>query len=226
MAPFKPRENFTARNQRIFKDEEAAIMEGRAYIGLICPGKDLLRFGRKFLLSFPEQIVRGKKRTRYVIGLSKGVNESNFVVGLRLESQTGERERNLGSVSLGFDKDSVIMIPNGHFGEQPMLDRFKHITEKPWANYLVELIEEHARKNGFQQVKIPVPESLYYYKNPVNVDSERETEQVRRRMRTFYGNVARAMHYERKESKNLVRWLQKLAKGNPETKATYFVKKL
>ena len=74
----------------------------------------------------------------------------------------------------------------------------------PWANYLLQQVEEHARAHGFKYVKVRRPETLDYYGAPMTESAEfqtfdfgSETRAIREDMRKLYYSVAHAMKYKR-----------------------------
>ena len=64
---------------------------------------------------------------------------------------------------------------------------------------LLRRVEETAQKNGYAEVKIRAPETLYWYKQPATVEKDREKEirGVQWRMRRFYAKIAHANGYTR-----------------------------
>jgi hypothetical protein len=106
----------------------------------------------------------------------------------------------IAHVKLGFESKAVIVeAMQGDKGRQPEFERFREMHGKPWANYLIEKLEEHAKKTGFKKVKIRVPESLYYY-HYKEVDSKvkKKDREVQEEMEALYNSVAEAMGYRRK----------------------------
>jgi len=74
---------------------------------------------------------------------------------------------NIAELNLGFEKNAVIIESmQGAGGKQAALDRLRQATGKPVINSMVELVEKHAKKCGFKQVKISRPENLFYYRFP------------------------------------------------------------
>ena len=168
--------------------------------------ENIKRFGKKFLKSFPRTNL-AKKGNRFVVSIKEmgPVNESSF--SLTLEKELGKKTRlnqlTLGDARLGFEEEAVVVEAlkglsdyDAPQGITPLaeLDRFRQYFGKPWANYLLEKIEEQARKNGFSKVKIRRPESLYFYWHTFR----REKKETRKTMRRLYGRVANEMGYKRK----------------------------
>ena len=105
----------------------------------------------------------------------------------------------------------------GIYGKQTELERFREMHGMPAFNYMIQAIEGHARKLGFEEVEIRVPETLNFYHIPIismkkesairakyrskakaEKALEREREMVRRRMEALYKGIAKAMDYRRK----------------------------
>ena len=181
----------------IYLLRHAAINEAR-----ICPNRNILLYGRKFLTTYPEQTIAGKKRTKYKVGVGASLFESPVCISIELcptgknVSETGSKM--LASAKLGFNPGVVIVVPQGVWRKKRELDRFKTITGTSWADFLLEKIESHAKEKGYAEVRIPLPETLYYYKDPAALMNN--VEDVRVNMRHLFSKVALGNGYEKKES--------------------------
>lgn len=164
-------------------------------------------FGKEFIETFPKTELRGKKRKKFVVSICKAFFESSYSVGLRAKATGSGKEISefaFANAKLGFQKNTLIVEAlNATKGKQPELERFREMHGKPWANYLLEKAEEHARKCGFKKVKIRTPESLYYY-HYANLgkgkkqDKEKQKREIQERMEALYSKVAKAMGYKRR----------------------------
>ncbi len=170
------------------------------------------KFGLPFLQSFPRFSIRGIKRKRFSVSVSTCDFDYESPVSITLHLQDMSKAPNkktmkkeaqlLSEARLGFEKDSVKVealqinsILEDKIPEiRQWLDRFKSKTGKPWANFLVQKIEDQARKLGLKQVKITIPERLYYYQNPF-VKPGQTVKKIRKGMRELYYGVANAMDY-------------------------------
>jgi hypothetical protein len=154
------------------------------------------RLGRGFLESFERIEIKGKKRRIFVVSTSEAKFESDNSIALQTRGLETEKEEKLAEVKLGFESNAVIVEAiQGFRGMQPELERFREMHGKPWANYLIEKVEKHAKKLDFSKVKIRIPESLYYYQYPY---SSRKTREIREKMVNLYYGVAKARGYRRK----------------------------
>ncbi len=158
--------------------------------------RDIKRFGKLFITTFPRTIVKGRKRSQFVICASYFKRwESPVSITLAVEpvDKKGEQFRGMGTVGtlmLSFEKDAVIIRPQGVILKQSYLERFREVNEQkmPWANFMAQLVERHAQKCGFEYVKIPTPETLAYF------DKSAGTKQ---RIKRLYEGIASSMGYKR-----------------------------
>lgn len=180
----------------------------------------LVRHGGFFLLSFPRQLLRGPKRTEFLIEPQQGNYES--LIELRATALLRAFERipgqkktvrlvkqaKIASASLLFERNAVIIAaikgePSARIIQKDqtskqLLDRLTTVAKMPWANYLVQQVEQHARQCGFREVRIAKPETLHYYREPYGAKNPGDVERIRKNMRTLYYNVAKAMGYTEK----------------------------
>ena len=144
-------------------------------------GSGVRQFGKRFMTTFPEITLGEKKRNVFVVSADISYHESPVAVVLWREPAreiTGARGAALGEAKLLFEKDAVTMLFQGGRKAQPWLERFREMHGVPWAEFLAEKVEEHARRCGFRQVRIAAPETLKYYKEPLVRD-----ERLERKMR-------------------------------------------
>lgn len=196
-----------------------AAIKGRSSTAL---GKSILSNGKKFVGSFGERNVGG-----FSVKLSPSSFESPLAVSLF--SPNG---RHLFSAKLGFGQGAVIVeafhgapVPDSRSPQAALVTRwvkgkhgsvrqfdvpvnkglveFKQLTAVPAPNYLMREIEKTASQNGYREIRIRRPETLFwyrYYKGKGNM------EELLGRMRRLYYGVAAAEHY-RKTDEYLVKKL-------------------
>jgi len=154
------------------------------------------KFGKSFIETFKLVPLQGQRGRKFTIAGGKMCSEAATTISLKTEDRKSSRQ--IATVGIGFEKDAVIIeMVQGGLRSQSDLDRFRALQGKPWANDLIERIENHAKERGFRQVKIRVPESLYYYHYPAFA-TKAEAVEIRERMEKFYSSFADAMEYERK----------------------------
>ncbi|MFA4855068.1 MAG: hypothetical protein WC634_00590 [archaeon] len=157
-------------------------------------GEEKVRqYGSDFLASFRKVDFWGPKTGgcfTVLAGTSK--NESHHSIKLVKDGAC------LAEAKLGFGQGVVVIESlQGTQGLHKKLNEFRHNFRSPWANFLIQKVEEHARKCGFEWVAIRRPETLFYYDKPVRTASEKEKEEIRARMRLLYNNAANAMGYRK-----------------------------
>ena len=175
-------------------------------------------FGRGFTESFPKILLKGKKGRKFSLRCATARWESCWAAVLETVPVRGAgTSTRVADVNLGFEREAVIVeAMHGHEKMQPWIERFREMHEKPVFNFVLERVEEHARLLGFKQVKIRVPESLWFFKSPSlfgnkmaklaritdlkerEKQGEKAKEDIRRGMEALYKAVAKAMGYKRK----------------------------
>ncbi|MDO8647429.1 MAG: hypothetical protein Q7R70_03365 [Candidatus Diapherotrites archaeon] len=201
---------------RVFKG--ASAHQRRMYADL----RKTIVFGKKFLSTFPEIEVRGKKRKKFALFLSRTDWESPVSIALNVQDvPKGSNlpgawhprlmQSKLAEAGLEFDKNSVIMTLQGRQltereqKAKPLLDLFKNCSGKSWADFLVERVEEHARQLGFKQCKIREPSTLVFYQTPVvskpgssrRPATDGEKLKIRQQMHKLYDGTALSHHYRK-----------------------------
>jgi hypothetical protein len=154
--------------------------------------------------------VKGMKRRKFCVSVIASRFESPVSVAVWLRDTIKKPEKTkflpeaLAEARLSFEKNAVIVTAlQGKRSKKNWLDRFKSITKYSWAEYLIERIEEHAKRNGFDKIKIVVPETLPYYKEPyipltVGLYKGTTPEKIRASMKRLYDGVAKKMGYTKK----------------------------
>lgn len=160
-------------------------------------------YGKEFVETFPKITLKGKKRRAFVVDTGHSCLESRKSVRLAVYNAEAGKVKGIPAdvafLKLGFSKNAAIVEAiQGTAGWQPEFERFRALHGKPWANYLVEKLEEQARRTGFRQVKIRAPESLFWYYHKSKDESNSDYLERRKRMEALYNNVANAMGYSRK----------------------------
>lgn len=180
--------------------------------------KNIVKYGKHFLLTFPKKILGGKKRIEYSIGLEPTSFESPVAISIsmryvRKQEETLHRGNPgwLARIKLGFEKDALILEAfKGRKNSPAHIAKLKNFLGEHWANYLVKLAEEHAKKSGLKQVKIRRPEALYYYEHlavhttKARLGEHKTQKAVRDSMRKLYYGVADDLGY-REEGNFLVK---------------------
>jgi len=166
--------------------------------------------GLPFITSFPEIRIQGMKRREFNVGISTSTYESPVAVSLSIldaskkpvkDQRYFKRDpKEIAQAKISFRKKIVVVEAlQGELGSIEWLDRFRNKTGVSWAQYLTARIEEHARKMGFKQVKITIPERLRYYNNPVvsSIRGESDKQKIMENMRKLYYATAEKMGYKK-----------------------------
>jgi hypothetical protein len=163
------------------------------------------KYGKSFFSSLPKHEYIGKKKKFYLTT----TNDSHEGFGaVYIRSTTDAGAASVGHISLGYSKNILyIEAIQGGYGKRKEQDQVRQLLNEHWPNYLVTLAEKEAKKQGFKQVRIRVPESLYAYHYPssaiytpnASASEKRKTLiEHRTQMRTLYDTVATSMGYTRR----------------------------
>lgn len=163
------------------------------------------RFGKPFITSFSTKTLSGKG-VKFSTRLSKSENESPIALSLNYALAGGKRKR-LAEARLSFEPESVIIEAIQGRNSKEMISRFKGDSGMTWAEFLMQQVEENARKAGMSAVKIKRPERLESYKDPFNeiiysgerFGAEKEVERIRDAMRALYYGLAKKLGYRKEE---------------------------
>jgi len=163
------------------------------------------KYGEKLFEALPKKLFLGKRKKFYLTA-TNGAHEGWGAIYLRETSDT--TRTTIGHISLGYSKNAVyIESVQGGFGKRKEQDQARQAIGEHWPNYLITLVEEEAKKQGFREIKIRVPESLYAYHHPSSAiyapnstpKEKRETlTEHRTQMRTLYDTVATSLGYTRR----------------------------
>jgi hypothetical protein len=163
------------------------------------------KYGKALFSALPKHEYIEKKKKFYLTT----TNDSHEGFGaIYIRSTTDAGAASVGHISLGYSKNILyIEAIQGGYGKRKEQDQVRQVIGEHWPNYLVGLAEREAKKQGFKQVRIRVPESLYAYHHPSSAiytpnssASERRKTLVEHRtqMRTLYDTVATSMCYTRR----------------------------
>jgi len=128
------------------------------------------KFGRPFLGTFPSFFYKGRTGT-FLVDLRRGNWESPIQVSLLTNAcfKTGKFEERpeveAFNIKLDFYKDTVkiVGIQGGENASQ-FIREFESLAKTPAANFLIQLIEDHARKQGYKRIQIIRPENNAHMK--------------------------------------------------------------
>lgn len=171
----------------------------------------LRKFGRTFIDTFPEKYVRKDGRS-VKFTINGDVYESGIGIMITIPNpRTPGYGINCASIKLGFEAEALVI--EAIHGIPGTTDRIKYANEtlgKPWANYALELAEQHARQCGLQRVKIASPQTNYWFNHPqvlkkvkdfeweyVEVTDANEKEALQRQILGFYAIIAKKMKYKK-----------------------------
>ena len=120
--------------------------------------RNINRFGKLFLASFPVQEVH----KGVLLQTMSSMFESPVAVGLLIPGKLQLVAR------LGFTSNGVVVEAiQGQAGSKRDVDNLSDRLGKPWANFLLEQIENHARGVGFSHAYMRTPETMWYYQRPM-----------------------------------------------------------
>lgn len=173
--------------------------------------RSLRKFGHIFMDTFPEKYVRKDGRS-VKFSMNGDVYESGIGITITIPNRSTPGIGIIcASIKLGFEPRALII--EAIHGTPGAVERIKYTNEvlgKPWANYAVEMAEEHARKCGFHQVKIASPRTNYWFEHPqvkkktgeqewkyVEVIEPAEKAALQKQMLAFYAIIAKKMGYKK-----------------------------
>ncbi len=82
------------------------------------------------------------------------------VIGIELR----RKDTPVGKIKIGFAPHSIIIEAIQGRGKEFFVEDTNEELKKPWANAIMEKIEENARKAGVKRILIRRPETLHVYK--------------------------------------------------------------
>ena len=164
--------------------------------------KAILKHGKTFMETFPEEQTKGEKGS--ILRITAGVAEGHHPVEIRIEHVWKYRRgENVASLKLGFTRDSVIVNTiQGTAGAKEKMNEFERETNRRWADALFQRIEEHASACGFSFVKILRPEFIYYFH--LTGKGNPKSKEIQEHMKSLYYTIAHHLGYK-KEGKYLVK---------------------
>lgn len=126
----------------------------------------IIRYGLAFLRRFPVlRLNNGLIR----IHLFESEFESPIGIGVFFREKRDQKPKDTctGMIKLGFEKDTVIVeAMQGMPNSIRQIDKINRFLQQPWANFIISVIEKHAKKKGYKQVKIRKAETLHYFQKP------------------------------------------------------------
>lgn len=200
--------NSPLRAWRVKKGRKEMAKSGARYPTCVTEGQ-MIEMAKKFFGNFPETVLKGKKGMEFVIGATTTSYESHRGISLQLrECGKKEAKTKLAAIKIGFDGKAVIVEAmqgreaakrssmKGNETVQQWVERFREMHGKHWPNALLEKLEQYAKKQGFSEVRIRVPESLYFYHHPY-VESWAKQD-IQLQMESLYRKAAKSAGYKRK----------------------------
>ncbi len=165
-----------------------------------------LKFGKKFIESF--DVINLSSKRNYRIDLTTSSWEAPLAVTIYSSQKRDDPHGPLGQrdfeIKIGFAKNIVhIKAIQGTKGKIKSIKQLEGIVGMPVPNYLLTIIEEHAKRQGYKKVIMDLPESLIYFKNPSlgtgilkNNEYYKEKESIQKRMIMMYRSLASSMGYK------------------------------
>ena len=158
--------------------------------------------------TFPEKIVRNAHGI-VRININFSANESGIAIAT-LDGLGNMHKTLCGHIKIGFEPEALIVEAiQGHFDRKDRVKQVNTVLGKPWANYSLELAEEHARRCGLKHVKIASPRTNYWFEHPekltktdegwkyLEVTNPEEKKEIQQRMLTSYAIIAKKMGYKK-----------------------------
>lgn len=155
------------------------------------------RFGKQFIDSFSDRVLRGVKRKRFVISLqpvglecanSITIEHQDITRVTKAVADLKQPHAGIARLGLGFERKAIIVeMIQGKKGMLTAFDQFRQSPDNPkqmpWADFLLKKVENHAIKHGFTSVKIRIPQTTYYYWNPMISTAGKTREQIKKEKR-------------------------------------------
>lgn len=163
-----------------------------------------LKYGKKFMKSFESIHLRGKRN--YCVDLSHSSWEAPLSVAVYSSPRQEKPMGSLGGrdfeIKIGFQKDTVhIKAVQGVKGRIKQIKQLEGMLGMPVPNYLLTIIEEHAKRMGYSRVIIDRPEILEYFNNPSiatahHLEYRKQKNAVQHRMIRMYYSLASSRGYK------------------------------
>lgn len=164
--------------------------------------------GRRFIETFPFERIR-KEGVDYNLGIAPGHGESFLSVDIsRGSGYPNNRYYDpYGQARIGFEKGIVTIETFAGKMDKRTMDAISKGLGKPWPQFLLHVIEEHARRCGFKQVLIRNPVNNYWYHHPykhidsmdinIEVTNPEEKGKIQSRIKQFIGLIAKQNKYKK-----------------------------
>jgi hypothetical protein len=135
--------------------------------------------------------------------------ESNLALAIFTGNSSKILEDKIASISIGFDKTHnalIIEAMQTHANEareyKKYLNEFHRTTKRQAIDYLLTQMEELSKLNGYREIRIRRPETLYYYHRPASKTGQAygaEIDIIRTQMRKLYDTIAQKHGYKKEE---------------------------
>jgi hypothetical protein len=167
---------------------------------------DYLNYGKKFIHNFNPIPIKGKRS--YIVDIGVSSYEAPLAIAVYSSSRKDTPRGPMGSkdfeIKIGFGPKTIhIKAIQGTRGRIKSIKTLEGIVGMPVPNYLLTIIEEHAKRQGYKKVIMDLPESLIYFKNPSlgtgilkNNEYYKEKESIQKRMIMMYHSLASSMGYK------------------------------
>ncbi len=148
--------------------------------------------GIKFIETF-ENLTLSKRKNHFGVEVQtqglRAVEAKNTIVLMDLSKK--DKKTVLARIGLGFDKEAIIIeVVQGRKKGEEERNAFKSLVQKNWTTFMIEKIEENAKKCGFKEIKIRRPETLTAY--------QLQTPQIKRQIRILYYSIAKSMNFRKR----------------------------
>lgn len=163
--------------------------------------------GHMLFESLPKRLIFGKKKN-FIIRPTTQSLEGHASIALDTATPQKGITGRIGQISLGFTKNKIyIEAIQGKPNTQSLGDQARTAIGMHWPNKLIKIVEDAAKTQGFTEIRIRVPESLYSYHHPSTKIFEEATTFLEKRkvlaehraqMRALYETVAEKMGYKRR----------------------------
>ncbi len=160
--------------------------------------KNIGLYGKGFAKSFQEKRIKWRKTKSFIVKMENYI--PNRVVlqkePLNVNGRHWRSIHNLAELKIGFEKNAVIVegFAEWHNVEKDLV-AFNKIAGENWANKLVGMLEGHAKRNGFERVKIRAPEILRNYE--ILQPYEKKERYELKKFVEFYENLAKKRGYKK-----------------------------
>ena len=148
--------------------------------------------GKTFIETF-ENFVLNKRKNHFRIEIQtqglRAVEARNTIVLMDMSKK--KQKIVLARIGIGFDKDAIIIeVVQGRKKGEEERNAFKSLVQKNWTTFMIEKIEDRAKKCGFKEIKIRRPETLTAY--------QLQKPEIQRQIRILYYSIAKSMNFKKR----------------------------